>query len=366
LRKARALRQDPAVSFSDAPSFRHESTERIGILLVNSGTPDSTSTRDVRRFLGRLLGDPRVVELPRILWLPLLHGIILRTRPFRSARKYRAIWTAAGSPLIEHSLQLRAALADELGHRVLGPLAVEVGMLYANPGVDAALRRLRELDCRRIVVLPMFPQYCCATTASVFDQVSAELARWRWIPELRFIADYHEHPGYIRALATSVAEHWERHGRTRHLQMSFHGIPEQYFRRGDPYFCKCQKTARLLAEELDLRPEDWGVSFQSRYGPGSWLKPYSEDVLRQLARRGVRSVSVICPGFSADCLESLEEVDIEFRRVFLDAGGERFDYIPALNARPDHARAIADLLAQQLQGWTDTNVSWLAPATLAR
>jgi ferrochelatase len=243
---------------------------------------------------------------------------------------------------------------------------VEIGMLYASPSVDAALQRLRDADCRRILVLPMFPQYCGATTASVFDQVTAELQRWRWVPELRFVADYHDQPGYVAALRASVLEHWERHGRTRHLLMSFHGIPEKYFRKGDPYYCKCQKTARLLADELELTAAEWSVAFQSRFGPGAWLRPYADDSIVQLARRGVRSVSVICPGFSADCLESLEEIDIEYRRLFLRAGGERFEYVPALNARPDHARAVADLVAQHLQGWTDTNVSWLAPASVAR
>ncbi len=356
----------PIVRYLDTPNFNHDATEKLGVLLVNSGTPDSPSTRDVRRFLARLLGDPRVVEAPRAFWLPLLHGVILRTRPFRSARKYRSIWTEQGSPLMRYSLELRAALQAELAHRVIAPIQIEVGMLYANPSVPAALARLREADCRRILVVPMFPQYCGASTAPVFDQVTRELQRWRWVPELRFVSDYHDHPGYIAALRNSVREHWERHGRTQHLLMSFHGIPERYFRKGDPYFCRSQRTARLLADELNLGADEWSVAFQSKYGPGAWLKPYCDEVIEAMPSRGVRSVAVICPGFSADCLETVEEIDIENRERFLHAGGERFDYIPALNARPDHSRAIADLVAQHLQGWAANNVSWLNAAAIAR
>jgi protoporphyrin/coproporphyrin ferrochelatase len=356
----------PAVRYRNSPVFDHESTERLGVLLVNSGTPDSPSTRDVRRFLGRLLGDPRVVELPRALWLPLLHGIILRTRPFRSARKYRRIWTAEGSPLMRHTQQLRQALAAELAQRVIAPTVVEVGMLYANPSIPAALARLQEAGCRRILVLPMFPQYSGASTAPVFDQVSAELRRWRWVPEVRFVNDYHDHPGYIAALRDSVREHWDAHGRTQHLLMSFHGIPDKYFRSGDPYFCKCQRTARLLADELNLGAGDWSLAFQSKYGPGTWLKPYCDEVIEAMPARGVRTVTVVCPGFSVDCLETVEEIDIENRERFLAAGGERFEYVAALNARRDHSRAIADLISQHLQGWAVINVEWLAAATVAR
>ncbi len=344
--------------------FDHESTERLGILLVNSGTPDSPRTGDVRRFLARLLGDPRVVELPRALWLPLLHGVILRTRPFRSARKYRRIWTRQGSPLLLHTARLRDRLTQELSKRVIAPTVVEYGMLYANPTVPAALERLRAAGARRILVLPMFAQYSGASTAPVFDQVTAELRRWRWVPELRIVNEYHEHPGYIAALAASIREHWQQQGQTEHLLMSYHGIPEKYFRQGDPYFCKCQKTSRLLADELNLPDGDWTVSFQSKYGPGLWLKPYTEDVLAAMPARGIRSVTVVCPGFAVDCLETLEEIDMENRERFLEAGGTTFQYVPALNARPDHAIALADLIAQHVQGWTAVQVEWLSRAAV--
>jgi protoporphyrin/coproporphyrin ferrochelatase len=353
------------MAYVSSPDFRHDSAERIGVLLVNSGTPDSPSTRDVRRFLRLLLSDPRVVELPRALWLPILHGIILRTRPFRSARKYRKIWTAAGSPLMALSQQLRNGVTSQLAQRVLAPLSVELAMLYARPSVPEALNRLREAGAQRILVLPLFPQYCGATTGAVYDQVNAELRRWRWLPELRFVAEYHDDPGYIDALKRSILEHWETHGRTRHLVMSFHGIPERYFHKGDPYFCKCQKTARLLADELMLRDEEWSVSFQSKFGPGRWLKPYTINLLAELPGHGLDEVTVVCPGFAVDCLETIEEIEIENRDAFIGAGGRRFDYVPALNGRVDHGRFLADLVARHCQGWTPVELGFL-PAGAAR
>lgn len=347
------------MKYRGSPSFDHARPERIGVLLVNSGTPDSPSTRDVRRFLGRLLGDPRVVELPRALWLPLLHGIILRTRPFRSARKYRRIWGPGGSPLLQHCGLLRDSLIHELNQRTLAPIAVELGMLYASPGVDEGLARLRDAGARRILVLPLFPQYSGVSTGAVYDQVHAELRRWRWVPELRFVAEYPDHPAYIEALRHSVASHWAARGRTAHLLMSFHGIPDRYFREGDPYYCKCQRTARLLADELNLGDGDWSVSFQSRYGPGKWLRPYTDAVIEGMPARGMKSLTVVCPGFAADCLETLEEIGIENRERFMAAGGTRFEYVPALNASPLHTRAIADLVTQHVQGWAPANLGQL-------
>jgi len=337
---------------ASSPEPHAESAERLGVLLVNSGTPEAPSARAVRAFLRRFLADPRVVELPRALWLPLLYGLILPLRPRRVARKYRRIWQAGGSPLRELTEQLRGALAGALGERMLAPLSVEAGMLYSSPGAEEALRRLRAAGAQRILVLPLFPQYSGATTGAVFDRLSAELRGWRSLPELRFIADYHDHPGYLEALRASVAEHWEAHGRTPHLLISFHGIPERYCREGDPYLQRCQSTARLLADELLLKESDWSVSFQSRFGPAAWLRPYTRSVLESLPARGVREVTVVCPGFAVDCLETLEEIDIENRESFTRAGGERFEYVPALNARVSHARCLADLIAQHCRGWT--------------
>ena len=328
------------------------STERIGILLVNSGTPEAPEPAAVRAFLARFLADRRVVELPRALWLPLLYGVILPFRPRRIARKYRRIWTQAGSPLRELTLRLRAELAGVLAQRMLAPLQVEVGMLYSSPDIAAALERLREGGAQRLLVLPLFPQYCGATTGAAFDQASAALRRLRWLPDLQLVADYHDHPGYIEALRASIVAHWKAHGRTPHLLMSFHGIPERYGRRGDPYHKRCHASARLLADELLLQEGEWSVSFQSRFGPAQWLRPYTQTTLAAMPARGVHAVTVVCPGFAVDCLETLEEVAIENRALFMQAGGQRFEYVPALNAGTAHAHCLADLVAQRCQSWT--------------
>jgi protoporphyrin/coproporphyrin ferrochelatase len=329
------------------------SVERIGVLLVNSGTPSAPEASAVRAFLARFLADPRVVQLPRALWLPLLYAVILPLRPRRVARKYQLIWSAAGSPLRELSERLRTELIHALAQRMLAPLTVELGMLYSEPELSAALERLYAAGVQRLLVLPLFPQYCSATTAAVYDRLSATLRRWCTLPDVRFVADYHDHPLYIEALRESVASHWSAHGRTAHLLISFHGIPESYALAGDPYFARCHATARLLADELLLREGEWSVSFQSRFGPREWLKPYTRAVLTAMPSRGVRQVTLVCPGFAVDCLETLEEIDIENRAAFLRAGGERFDYVPALNSRAGHARCLAELIARHCQGWTD-------------
>lgn len=352
--------------YISSPDFHRDGAERIGILLVNSGTPASPEPGDVRKFLAGLLGDPRVVELPRALWLPILYAFILPVRPYKSAPKYRKIWSQYGSPLLTLSQRLRTELIGTLAQRMLAPLSIELAMMYGGePTVPQALTRLRESGAQRILVVPLFPQYCGATTGAAYDQVNRELRRWRWLPELRFVAEYHDYPGYIEALRASVSQHWETKGRTQHLLMSFHGIPERYFHKGDPYFCKCQKTARLLADELMLKDNEWSVSFQSRFGYDGWLKPYTATVMEEMPARGTRQVTVVCPGFAVDCLETLEEIDMENRDRFLAAGGEQFQYVPALNARAEHARFLADLIAQHCQGWTHVELG-LRPAGAAR
>jgi ferrochelatase len=330
--------------------------ERIGVLLVNSGSPNSLSTGDIRSFLRGLLSDPRVIEASRAFWLPILEGIILTTRPRRIRHKYQKIWTPQGSPLHVISRDLKAAVSRELHARELAPLSVEIAMLYSRPAVPEALRALREARAEKILVVPLFPQYCASTTGAVFDQVTREMKRWRAVPELRFIGDYHDDPGYIDALRASVAEHWNAHGRTAHLQISFHGIPERYVKAGDPYFARSQKTARLLAEALKLRDAEWGLSFQSRFGPTVWLQPYTSDVMAALPLRGVDSVSVVCPGFAVDCLETLEEIAVENSGFFTSAGGRQFQYVPALNASAAHANVLADLISRHSQGWIDASL----------
>jgi ferrochelatase len=319
---------------------------KAGVLLVNSGTPASLSTRDVRAFLAALLGDPRVVELPRVLWLPILYGVILRIRPSASARKYAAIWTPAGSPLALESEALRYALDTAL-HDANVPVAL--AMLYTGGAkVPQAIAGLRAAGVDTILAVPMFPQYCGASTGAVFDQVTDALRAVRDVPALRFVASYHDDPAYIAALAASVRDQWRERGGSQHLLMSFHGVPERFVQQGDPYRVQCERTALLLARELALPQDAWSVSFQSRFGRARWLQPYTSAALAALPTRGIRSVSVICPGFAADCLETLEEIGMENRDVFLGAGGTDYRYVPALNARADHVAALAALVRREL------------------
>jgi ferrochelatase len=317
-----------------------------GVLLVNSGTPASLATRDVRAFLAGLLGDPRVVELPRVFWWPILHGIILRIRPRASAKKYAAIWTPQGSPLAIQSEALRRGLETSL--RAHG-IPVALAMLYTGgASVPEAIASLRKAGADGILTLPMFPQYCGASTGAVFDQVSAALRALRSVPSLRFVSSYHDDTAYIDALAESVQDHRRTFGPTGHLLMSFHGVPERYVTLGDPYRAQCERTASLVAQKLALTANEWSVSFQSRFGRARWLQPYTSEVLAAMPGRGIKSVSVICPGFAADCLETLEEIGMENRDVFLAAGGEKYHYIAALNARGDHVAALAALVSREV------------------
>jgi len=326
------------------PDLRPDTAGHIGVLLVNSGTPASLAPRDVRRFLKGLLSDPRVIELPRTLWLPILYGFILPLRPVRVARKYARVWTNEGSPLVAFSARLRTELQHALAQRLPTPVSIELGMLYSPPSVPDGLRRLRDLGAQRILILPLYPQYSGSTTGAAFDQVAAELKHWRRLPQLHFAAEYHDQPAYIEALRASVAGHWAAQGKTRHLLISFHGIPQRYAASGDPYSAQCQRTARLLADALDLRDEEWSVSFQSRFGAAEWLKPYTIETIAALPARGTDEVTVVCPGFAVDCLETLEEIAIENRERFMASGGRRFLYVPALNAGAPHVEFLASLI----------------------
>jgi ferrochelatase len=317
---------------------------KTGVLLVNSGTPASLETRDVRAFLAGLLGDPRVVEVPRLLWWPILHGIILRVRPRASAKKYAAIWTREGSPLAIESEALRRGLEASLAD---SGIPVALAMLYTGgASVRDAIDALRGV-CQRILVIPMFPQSCGATTGAVFDQVSEAFRALRDVPSLGFVSSYSGDPAYIDALAASVRDYRRAHGVAKHLLMSFHGIPELFVARGDPYRSECERTANLLAQRLGLAREDWTLSFQSRFGRARWLQPYTSETLKELPARGIDSVHVMCPGFAADCLETLEEIGMENRDVFLAAGGKSYGYIAALNARPDHVAALRALVLRE-------------------
>ena len=332
-----------APALSNAP-LRAAGVESAVVILVNTGTPTAPRAAPVRRFLGRFLSDPRVVELPRLLWLPLLYGLVLPLRAPRSAHRYRLIWQSEGSPLLVYTSQLRAGLEQRLTARHPA-VRVAQAFLYSAPLLTEVLESLRAQALRRIVILPLFPQGSGTTTGAVYDQVGQTLASWRSLPQLHQIADYCAHPDYIAALAASLRAHWQQHERSAHLLMSFHGIPQSYARLGDRYPEQCRETAERLAEALALSPPEWSLSYQSRFGAARWLQPATVSVLRDLPRQGVRSVTVICPGFPVDCLETLEEIALGGRDEFLKAGGDRFDYVPALNARAEHVGALASLLA---------------------
>jgi len=334
------------------PSYRHGTPDRLGVLLVNLGTPDGPDPASVRRFLAQFLWDPRVVEAPRWLWWLALHGVILRIRPSKSAHAYQQIWTPEGSPLLIHSTALTDGVAEALRTRLNAVVAL--GMSYGSPSIPSALERLRSHGVRRLIVLPLYPQYSSSTTASVFDRVTGQLQRWRWVPELRFIGSYHDDAGYLDAIAASIERHWRGH-RKQHLLFSFHGVPKRYLLAGDPYHCQCQKTARLVAQRLSLTDGEWSVSFQSQVGREEWLRPYTDEHLLESARNGPKRVTVVCPGFATDCLETLEEIALRNREAFLAAGGETYDYVPALNAEDSHVAALANVVARHARGWPESS-----------
>ena len=327
------------------------SQTKVAVLLLNLGTPDAPTPSALRRYLGEFLWDPRIVEMSRPVWWLILHGIILRTRPAKSAHAYQTVWTEQGSPLLVTSQQQVTALQQRLQDEVNPHFVVELGMRYGNPSIASALDKLKKANVQRLVVLPLYPQYSATTTASSFDAIYQELQRWRWIPEIRFINGYADHPAYISALAQSVEQTWQTQGRSELLIFSFHGTPQRYFESGDPYYCFCQKSARLVAEKLGLSQEHYRVTFQSRFGKEPWLQPYTDATLESLPATGVKSVSVVCPGFSVDCLETIEEIEVENRDIFLSAGGESFQYIPALNASDAHIEMMKQLVEQHCSGW---------------
>ncbi len=338
------------MAFKKEPAYTHGQAPTTAILLCNLGTPDAPTPAALRRYLAEFLGDHRVVEIPRPIWWLILHGFILRLRPAKSAAKYATIWTPEGSPLkvwTEKQAQRLQDWMQQQGHHV----TVRYAMRYGNPSMPAQLDALKAEGATRVLVLPAYPQYSGTTTASVFDAVYHWADRVRTIPELRFINRYHDDAGYIGALAARIRAHWQAHGQSDQLVMSFHGVPERTLHLGDPYHCECHKTARLLAQELGLSKEQYTVTFQSRFGKARWLEPYTEPTLVALAQSGVKRVDVVCPGFTSDCLETLEEISQEAREAFLHAGGQAFHYIPCLNDSPEWIAAMGYLSEQHLGGW---------------
>ena len=334
--------------FAQEPAFTHGQASRTAIVYCNLGTPDAPTATALRRYLAEFLSDPRVVEIPRFLWLLILHGIILRVRPAKSALKYASIWTAEGSPLKVWSQRQADALHQAWSGK---GVQVRLAMRYGSPAVAQVLDELKREGVNRVLVVPAYPQYSATTTASVFDAVYAWAQRTRRVPELRFVNNYHDHPGYIAALADSIQSHWQVHGRNELLVMSFHGVPERTLKLGDPYHCECHKTARLLAHALGLTKEQYRVCFQSRFGKAKWLEPYTEPTVRELARQGVKSLDIVCPGFVSDCLETLEEIAMEVQEAFHEEGGGAYSYIPCLNDNPIWVKALEDITSNHLSGW---------------
>jgi len=330
------------------------------VLLVNLGTPDAPTAGAVRRYLAEFLSDPRVVEIPMPIWKLILHGVVLRLRPAKSALKYAMIWGNDGSPLLVHSVKQKTLLTGYLGQRLkamelpsdLAP--VELAMRYGTPRITSAMDALRAAGCDRILVVPLYPQYAASTTAAAMDAVYAYAQRTRRMPGLRAIDSFHDDAGYIGAMARVIHDHWVKHGWPDKLLLSFHGLPQRSVELGDPYHHQCLITARLLTAELGLKPEQYAISFQSRFGAAEWLKPYTAQMLAKLAKEGVRRVDVFCPGFVSDCLETLEEIGIEGRQVFLAGGGAEFHAIPCLNEHPVWIAALTELVLRHLQGWLDT------------
>ena len=353
------------MAFQPEPSYTHGQAPRTAILLCNLGTPDAPTAPALRRYLAEFLGDHRVVEIPKPIWWLILHGIILRVRPAKSAAKYASIWTPDGSPLKAWTDKQAQGLQDWLvrqGHHV----TVRYAMRYGNPSIAAQLDALKAEGATRVLVLPAYPQYSATTTASVFDAVYGWAGKVRNIPELRFVNRYHDDAGYIAALAQRIRTYWQAHGQPDKLVMSFHGVPERTLHLGDPYHCECHKTARLLAEQLGLRKDQYQLTFQSRFGKAKWLEPYTEPTLVALAQAGVKRVDVVCPGFTSDCLETLEEIAQEAREAFLHAGGQDFHYIHCLNDSPEWIAALGTLAQQHLAGWPTQQVPDAAALAASR
>jgi len=335
-----------------AEEFKPDQAEKVGILLVNLGSPEAPTAGAIRRFLKEFLSDHRVVEIPKVLWQLILNFFILPLRPGKLVPLYQSIWTPEGSPLVSIAHKQKEKLETEFKDRAANTeLTFALAMRYGKPDIASAVRQLARDNARKILVFPTYAQYSGTTTASIFDAVTSEFQQWRWVPELRFINQYYDQDKYIQALADSVQTHWQSHVRGQKLVISFHGLPKANYLKGDPYFDQCHKTAQLLAVELGLDESQWLITFQSRFGKAEWLKPYTSDTLQNLAEQGVNSVDIICPGFAIDCLETLEEIKVENRDVFLQAGGKDYHYIPALNDSAVNINAMANLIEQHIQGW---------------
>ncbi len=321
---------------------------KIGILMVNLGTPESPTAPAVKQYLKEFLWDRRVVEIPRLVWWFILNLIILNTRPAKSAALYKKIWLDQGSPLLIFSVELRRILQHDLNKRYPNRYQIEVAMRYGSPSIQQGIKNLKDAQVDQFLILPLYPQYSSTTVASVFDAVADVLKTWRHIPTFKFVSGYHDNILYIRSISKQIKAHWEKVEQGGCLLFSFHGLPEKSITSGDPYYHQCKHTAKLIAEELSLNEQQWKLVFQSRFGMAEWLKPYCSEVLKQLPKEGIKVVDVVCPGFAVDCLETLEEIAITNRQLFLRSGGNDFRYIPALNCEQTHVDILAALIADNV------------------
>lgn len=337
--------------FSKEPPFAHGRTPKTGILLVNLGSPEAPTPQAVRRYLREFLSDPYVVEIPRPVWWLILNLFVLTMRPKASAGRYAQVWTREGSPLVVHTAQQARLLQGYLGERLKQPHVIDYAMRYGKPSIGEKLASLKAQGCERILLLPLYPQYSASTTGTVFKAAFDVIGAMRNQPALRTVRNFHDHDGYIKASAQAIQDYWFKNGRGDHLVLSFHGVPKRTLELGDPYHCECLKTGRLIAEQIGLKPGFYSITFQSRFGRAEWLKPYTAEVIHDLAKKKIARVDVACPGFVSDCLETLEEIAIEAKGEFLRAGGRELHYIPCLNERDDWIHALTDLVMKNLLGW---------------
>ena len=330
------------MKFKGELNFQHENEQKKGVLIAYLGTPDSPDVLSVRRYLKEFLSDPRIIEVPKIIWWFVLNIFILNFRSFNSARLYKSIWTEGGSPLLVNCIKIKEKVQKSLPSNY----QVALGMRYGNPSIKSALNELKEANCRDIEVITLFPHYSATTVGSIFDAVSTEIKSWRWVPSVKFLNSYHDNPLLIEILSKRIKKSFESQGKPDKLVFSYHSIPKKYFDSGDPYHCLCQKTSRLIAEKLSLDEKDYITAFQSRFGPSEWLKPYTSETMKSLPKEGIKSVQVVSPGFGVDNLETLQEIDIENKEYFEDAGGENFHYIPCLNDDDDHVEFLISLIGK--------------------
>ena len=338
------------VKYIGEKDYEHGSKEKIGVLITNLGTPDAPNKKELKVYLNQFLSDPRVIELPKILWQIILKLVILQIRPSKSAEAYKQIWTDKGSPLLDIANRQLNKIQSSFSSKNEN-IVFEVGMRYGNPSIPDALLKLQKKQVRRLLVLPMYPQYCAATTGSTFDEVTNVLQKWRWIPEMRFINQYFEEKNYIEALSNSIKSFWKKTSKPQKIIFSYHGIPKRYLTNGDPYHCFCLKTTRLVKEYMGLSDDEIMTTFQSRFGREEWLKPYTSETLKALPKQGIKNIHIISPGFSSDCLETLEELEEENKEYFMESGGENYHYIPCLNDHDDHIDVFVNLIKKHTQGW---------------